>query len=460
MTLEQLKAMLTAAGVNVAAMKADDLGSLLKSMNESVSMEEKVRLLVTIAKEQIEASLKPISDRLNAIQSGEMKDNGVPGSGNREKAGFRYVEASAEDYSSVPGPRRGPADSRRIIVPQCVQVGKELEATFAHIRRAAAHAQPFRFNSGIDPDFKAMSVADPSDAGLTLPPAFEEAMVDTYIAASGWLNSVRTIRGSSKQFYYLQRSRELDVTKRPKTLTAIVAKMIGEGGTPVKTENSPWGFVKGEARTYACYGKITREMLRGVPGSVNDFMQEMTRGIGDIMSYDAAWGEGNPKNEVLGFINQVDAKFKAIRQKRTVADHIVRDDLINMIEALHDYFKPGAFWMGRSQTVLDLAREKDDQNRPLFNNFSQDISRSVEGFPLLGYPVVNNWQSPFLGDEGDLCLISPQALWVFFQEALTIRSSEHVEFLEGNLHIVADVGWNAGVSQNKGIIVLDDDVLA
>jgi HK97 family phage major capsid protein len=459
MKWSDLQAKLKDKGVDALhKMTEEDLVDLASAMK--ISNADLVALAKQSARDEVKAELEASAERHRKIQSGEITDNGAAGGGDPKAPIIKYERVNASQFCSVPMATNHGSGSAEVVIPRFRdRTGSEIEAMFATIRSRGLARQKFNFLSVKNTELTAAtSETDPSNAGLRMPEPFEQAMVDTYIAAAGWLNAIRKITGPSDRFFYPVRSRNFDPTTRQKTLSSVTATVIAEDSTPLEVSNTPFGYAEGKALPIACYGKITRNQLRGVPNSVNDFMTEMTRGISDHLSYWAAWGEGPAKNEPLGFISQVDDLFKPIEVTRATASRVKRADVRSMRKKLIDfpYLSSGAFWMGREVTVDNLGDEVDADGKPIWNEWRNSISSPASPGNVLGYPVTHNWQSPILGTKGDLCLLSPAALWVFMQEAISIRSSDAPEFLKGNLTIVADTGFNCGVVSglNDGVIVL------
>jgi HK97 family phage major capsid protein len=448
MNKEQLAAMMKEKGFSdeqireAFAAVTPNLGDVSDMVRAAVA-EELPKQIDPIAKTMI-AQQEALAQRFEAIQSGNTRGEQFDGGSVVE-----YDHATAAEF---PHAQMNADGSGRTVgrFPKFRKCGKDVEEFFGKLRAAYAANAKFVAHSAFKPAHESgleadMTVANPANAGLTMPPALEQAMIDAYVPATSWVNRLDVMRGASKEFWRRIRPRNLDLTQTVKTMTSITMTRIGEGGSPSKVENTPWGWEKDEAHTHAAYGIITRAMLKGNPSAVNDFTTELTRGISDHVAYQVMAGAGVASAEELGLVNQVSDKKKAQTVQRSVASHVRRADLIAILMKIHDYFSPGAFFMGRSQTFLDLGTELDSQLRPLYLDNQQSIANPLVPAQIFGVPLERNWQSPILGSVNDILYVSPQSTWVYFQNALSLRSSDAPEWLKGHLYIAAEIDWSTGI---------------
>jgi HK97 family phage major capsid protein len=209
----------------------------------------------------------------------------------------------------------------------------------------------------------------------------------------------------------------------------IQVSWIEEGGEKPETD-AKLRNVTLTPHEVAGFVTVTDKFLRNWPAA-SSFLEGLLRG-GVSQAEDYAFRRGTGVNQPLGMLNAEATYFV----HRTTANHVVYDDLVQMVA--HLLMRGGAspIWSMPQAALPDIAKMTDPEGHYIWQPNARD------GFAgqLLGYPVRWDNRSPGLGTKGDVALADWSQYLIKDGSGPFVATSEHVKFTSNQTLI--KIFWN------------------
>ena len=192
-------------------------------------------------------------------------------------------------------------------------------------------------------------------------------------------------------------------------------------------EESTLDFGKRELRPrpLAKRVKISNTLLRKVPASQNIVMQRLAYKIG--VTQEKAFLTGAGQNTPLGVFTVSDDGLTTARDVTAAAvDDIDSDDIVNVKYTLKPQYWPRAEWIIHRDAVKLLAKIKDGESRPLWDNGGMNAGLATRPM-LAGFPVNMSEFSPNTISTGNYIAILADFSHYWIADSLSMTVQRLVE---------------------------------
>ncbi len=237
----------------------------------------------------------------------------------------------------------------------------------------------------------------------------------------------------------------------------VEVQWIGEGAEKPDTSAS-LKEVSLQPHEVAATTIVTDKLLRNW-AAANSFISNLLNKA-MMAAEDIAFLTGNGTGKPSGLIGAAGS----LAVKRTTANRVVTDDLINMLAGLLPESVGSAVWVANQSLLPEIAKLKDSVGNYIF--IKGDATKGIPS-TLFGIPIEFTGKVPRIGSKGDIGLYDISYYLIKDGSGPFIAASEHVLFKQNKT--VIKVFWNVdgkpwvvepltledGVTQVSPYVVLD-----
>lgn len=224
--------------------------------------------------------------------------------------------------------------------------------------------------------------------------------------------------------------------------------------TDTKTKTKPtFESLALNAHKLAGYTAISDELLMDSPINLANYLTNLL-GRAWMWTTDSVFINGNGAGKPMGVINDPAINLVA----RQTANTVGLTDINNMYAALPSHFDAGAVWFADKATLALLLNLRDLNEALLIRESGFAVKDGV--VPVMkGHPVIlSDGKTPTTGNQGDVILGNWREYFIGNRQSVSIRSSEHILFLEDMTAIRVTGRVDGQAAQPKAFVVLDDAV--
>lgn len=222
-------------------------------------------------------------------------------------------------------------------------------------------------------------------------------------------------------------------------------EVISEGAEKPETEPE---FEQIEITAYeiAGYTEISQRMLSRSAIDLEALLGRLYRsGVNDYL--DSLFLTGTGVGQPTGIVNT--AGIRTVN--RAAANDVDYDDLVELKHAVLPHHRDAARFFIHDDVELNLEKDKDSQNRPLF-------SASTAAGPydrLVGYPYNVTLRQPAIGSDGDVIFGDVREYAIATEEEIVVKRSEHYKFRENLIAFVVYCVMGGRLWQPRAMAILE-----